>query len=346
MTSQGKLLLVGFLVAAVAGGWWLSEHVALFESVEQTGERQASSEEHAPKESAQAAVETRADPVVRPTFDIVLVEPSGEVLAAGRAARRAEVELLLNGAPFGSDNANADGEWAVQPTEPAPAGRHTLEVRASGENGLGGPFDGERLTIEVSETRERPWSTATVSRERAMPAGEGYRADPDAAEDDFPPSPSIFIGGVSVDAPGRIRVAGRTVPGSTVRVGLNGGRLGQARADQDGDWTVLGERVLTPGRHVVRADLVNTAGRVLASAELQFDRLELVAGEADGIQPPHSHQLAIEPGDNLWNIARSIYGRGDRYRLIYESNRDEIANPALIYPGQVLNVPVPEEQAE
>ncbi len=53
-------------------------------------------------------------------------------------------------------------------------------------------------------------------------------------------------------------------------------------------------------------------------------------------------KVVIQPGDNLWNIARAIYGRGIRYTVIYEANRDQIRDPDLIYPGQVFTTPHPD----
>ena len=45
-------------------------------------------------------------------------------------------------------------------------------------------------------------------------------------------------------------------------------------------------------------------------------------------------------GDCLWNIAKKFYGNGSQYTKIYDANRDKIKNPNLIYPGQVLTIPV------
>lgn len=45
-------------------------------------------------------------------------------------------------------------------------------------------------------------------------------------------------------------------------------------------------------------------------------------------------------GDCLWNIAKKFYGNGSQYTKIYDANRDKIRNPNLIYPGQVLTIPV------
>lgn len=49
--------------------------------------------------------------------------------------------------------------------------------------------------------------------------------------------------------------------------------------------------------------------------------------------------IIISEGDNLWQLARGIYGRGIEYDNIFEANKQEIENPDLIFPGQVFVVP-------
>ncbi|HLJ63773.1 MAG TPA: LysM peptidoglycan-binding domain-containing protein, partial [Stellaceae bacterium] len=49
----------------------------------------------------------------------------------------------------------------------------------------------------------------------------------------------------------------------------------------------------------------------------------------------------VQPGNSLWRIARRSLGNGTRYVDIYGSNRDQISDPNVIYPGQVLAVPKP-----
>ena len=48
----------------------------------------------------------------------------------------------------------------------------------------------------------------------------------------------------------------------------------------------------------------------------------------------------VTPGDSLWKIARSHYGIGAKWNIIYEANRDTVREPDLIYAGQVLEIPV------
>ena len=47
----------------------------------------------------------------------------------------------------------------------------------------------------------------------------------------------------------------------------------------------------------------------------------------------------VQKGDSLSKIAQEQYGDGKKWRSIFEANRDQITNPDLIHPGQVLKIP-------
>ncbi len=47
----------------------------------------------------------------------------------------------------------------------------------------------------------------------------------------------------------------------------------------------------------------------------------------------------VESGDTLSGIAKAQYGKAKRWRAIFEANRDQIDDPDLIRPGQVLKIP-------
>jgi len=47
----------------------------------------------------------------------------------------------------------------------------------------------------------------------------------------------------------------------------------------------------------------------------------------------------VERGDNLWKIAKKVYGDGDRWIDIYNANSDVIKKDHVIYKGQVLRIP-------
>jgi len=47
----------------------------------------------------------------------------------------------------------------------------------------------------------------------------------------------------------------------------------------------------------------------------------------------------VVKGDSLSKIAEREYGDANKWRTIYDANKDLIKNPDLIYPGQELKIP-------
>jgi nucleoid-associated protein YgaU len=131
-----------------------------------------------------------------------------------------------------------------------------------------------------------------------------------------------------------MRFAGSATPGARLRLYVDEQPIGEAVADASGRWAFQPDSQPSVGRHRLRIDQVSpTDGRVVARAEVPFQREELPA-EAFAQQ-----RIVVQPGNNLWRIARATYGRGIRYTVIYQANKDQIADPNKIYPGQVFALP-------
>ena len=47
----------------------------------------------------------------------------------------------------------------------------------------------------------------------------------------------------------------------------------------------------------------------------------------------------VVAGDCLWTISQRIYGTGTKWGELWANNTDIIANPRLIFPGQVIKIP-------
>jgi nucleoid-associated protein YgaU len=58
-----------------------------------------------------------------------------------------------------------------------------------------------------------------------------------------------------------------------------------------------------------------------------------------GGQQPPAGAVTVQPGHNLWTLARMHYGSGVLYTQIFTANRELIGDPNLIYPGQILTLP-------
>ena len=84
------------------------------------------------------------------------------------------------------------------------------------------------------------------------------------------------------------------------------------------------------------------------SGERRADFSDVTGGSsstAPGQQHPEAEPSAseatytVKPGDSLSKIARQHYGDAQMWPKIFEANRDQIKNPDLIHPGQVLTLP-------
>ncbi|MGO8968886.1 MAG: LysM peptidoglycan-binding domain-containing protein [Myxococcaceae bacterium] len=62
-------------------------------------------------------------------------------------------------------------------------------------------------------------------------------------------------------------------------------------------------------------------------------------GSSVSLDPKQQRTYTVVKGDSLSKIAKTLMGDAQKWRLIYEANKDTIKNPDLIYPGQVLKIP-------
>jgi nucleoid-associated protein YgaU len=71
--------------------------------------------------------------------------------------------------------------------------------------------------------------------------------------------------------------------------------------------------------------------------------LKLPGGDAPAPAPAPAPAapatVTVQPGQTLGRIAAETLGDANRWREIFDANRDQISNPNLIFPGMVLRVP-------
>ncbi len=57
-------------------------------------------------------------------------------------------------------------------------------------------------------------------------------------------------------------------------------------------------------------------------------------GGGSGVQ-----SYTVESGDTLSQIAKQCYGKASKWQAIFAANRDQLDDPDLIQPGQILKIP-------
>ena len=56
-------------------------------------------------------------------------------------------------------------------------------------------------------------------------------------------------------------------------------------------------------------------------------------------RPRNGKTYTVKPGDNLTEIAEKMLGDGDKWRMVYEANRDKLQSPDRVKVGQELHIP-------
>jgi len=69
------------------------------------------------------------------------------------------------------------------------------------------------------------------------------------------------------------------------------------------------------------------------------DFSDVEGGSSSTAPTPSGRSYTVVKGDSLSKIAKHLYGDAQKWRKIYEANRDQIKNPDLIYPGQTFTIP-------
>lgn len=291
--------------------------------------------------------------VTPPSFDVVRVSPGGRAVIAGRAEPGAEVTVLDDGIPIGTVRADKRGEWVLVPDNNLEGGDRELSLVQDLPNGdrmqseqivvLSVPVLPDKSAVGAGEAETAGTAPGEEKTEDGVLAvlvertGDGpsrVLQSPEVAGEGIGNESEVSIRSLDYDSEGEVTLAGRTEPNAIVNVYVDGEYIGSAQASEEGDWQLTPEKEVVPGQHSLRIDKVDETGAVLARIETPISRArpeELSLGDA---------LVVVQPGNSLWRIARRAYGGGVYYTEIFGANRAQILDPNMIFPGQILALPV------
>jgi len=307
------------IVAAALIGWQVSGPSAPARSAAQPAPP--------PVAAAQAAPRPEPAPPKPPSFDVVTVTPQGQAVIAGRAQPGDHVTVVDGGKPLGDATADARGEWVLVPAAPIPPGDRQLAVEATGRSGeVRRSPDVVALSVAPRAAPEK--SLAVLLPGDAETPGRVLQL-PDAAAGS---RPGLALDMAEYAAGKRLNLSGHADPGARIAVYAGTDLLGTATADAAGKWSLAAPPRQIPGTAELRLDELGGDGAVVKRIAAPFEFAKAGSLTAAGT-------YVVRRGNNLWVIARRVYGEGMRYVTIYGANRDQIRNPDLIYPGQQFVLP-------
>jgi len=274
----------------------------------------------------------------KPRFDLVRVETDGSAVIAGKAPAGAIVTILSDGIELGQATATSRGEFVAFVNTVPTQDVQTLELKAQLVDGPTVASDDTVVLLAKTETADLSLPAAesapqipTVIKATSEGVSVVQAPTPDLAILD-----QVSLDTIGYDAEGEVVLTGRGTPGQRVFIYADGKPVGANSISERGSWRMVMVD-LNAGRYVLRVDEVDPEGTVLSRVESPFQRV-FPEDELKTAGLTRSNVI-VQPGSNLWTIARIRYGSGVKYTQIYQANRDRIRDPDLIYPGQIFDLP-------
>lgn len=98
---------------------------------------------------------------------------------------------------------------------------------------------------------------------------------------------------------------------------------------------------LTGSRGGKKADFLNvqSGSSSTEAAQKKADFSNVQSGSSSTEEVLGEQRYTVQKGDTLSHISKQFYGKASAWNRIFEANRDQLDNPDLIKPGQILRIP-------
>ena len=255
-------------------------------------------------------------PVSEPTFDLVRIEQSGNIVIAGRNKSESNISIIINKKVVATERTNQDGEFVYAPSDALAPGNYVIYLVDTDKN----IKSKNSVFVYVSEQGYKN-SVSLLMTEH----GSKVMQAPELLDGD------LVVSKIDYLDTGRMVITGKALPRLRVSLTLNDKYLGFARVSDYKNFGLgvdVGE--LKAGENYkLNIRLHDTEGTTIANVEHNFVMPEMTGDD--------NTFYTVRRGDCLWIIARNFLRRGVLFTMIAE--RNNISNPDLIFPEQLLQIP-------
>lgn len=267
------------------------------------------------------------------SFDIVRIDRDGVSVLAGRAQPNQKIRIYNEDNLIGEGTSDRVGQWVITIDDEIPNEILNLKISTTNENLENELFSDQIVTImpieNLNSQIEPDMTDEIILLTQENEASRILSDDPSFLQDES----IVNIRTIDYDEE-KLILSGNAEANTEVNAYIDNKFVGKTLTDNFGKWSLNIDENIIPGDYEIRADMVDDQDFVIARTLTKFTRL------FDGVDDSFQlNKITIEPGDNLWNISRKKYGSGMQYTVIYLANSNQIVNPDLIFPGQVLLVP-------
>lgn len=290
-----------------------------------------------------------------PSFDQWRVDAEGSAVVSGQAEPGAKVRVLVDNETVAQTTSDDTGLFATLfnlPPNELPS-MMVLEaeladgqvLRSRGSVALAptvSPALAQKQNVAEENVKGEMQSNepaALLITEKGVTLLQSGKKELTAAPNAQPSDDiQVVVTITSHDGEGPLFISGTGEPDRIIRLYLNGTYLTQSTVAQNGDWKI--EIALdAPGTYLIRIDQLDKKGKVGSRFETAFEKETGADFDLKAEAEQKEVEITVKSGYSLWRIARETYGNGVLYVQLYEANKNQIKDPDLIYPGQVLNLP-------
>ncbi|MCQ2568334.1 MAG: LysM peptidoglycan-binding domain-containing protein [Alphaproteobacteria bacterium] len=252
-----------------------------------------------------------------PSFDLVRIENSGNIIIAGRNVRESNISILINKKIVATKHTNKSGEFVYAPSDALAPGNYVISLIDTDKN----IKSEDSVFVYVSERGYKNSVSLLMTKN-----GSKVMQAPELMDGD------LVVSKIDYLDTGRMVVTGRALPKLRVSLSLDDKYLGFARVSDYKNFG-LGADIgkLESGKeYKLNVRLHDSEGTTVANIEHKFVMPEMTGDD--------NTFYTVRRGDCLWIIARNFLRRGVLFTMIAE--RNNIDNPDLIFPNQLLQIPM------
>lgn len=250
-------------------------------------------------------------------FDMVRIEKNGNIIVAGRNSRESNVSIVINKKVVATEHTNRNGEFVYAPKTALKPGNYVISLVDAEKN----IKSEDSVFVYISENGYKNSVSLLMTK-----SGSKVMQAPVLQDGD------LIVSKIDYLDTGRMVVTGKALPRLRVSLSLDDKYLGFARVSDYKNYG-LGANVgkLETGKeYKLNIRLHDGSGTTIANIEHKFIMPEMTDDT--------NTFYTVRRGDCLWIIARNFLGRGILFTMIAE--RNTIQNPDLIFPDQLLQIPL------
>lgn len=264
---------------------------------------------------SKGTVKKKSEPTNIPMFDVARIQYDGLVVIAGRWQANKSISIIVNKKIVATERTDDNGEFVYTP-KLAP-GNYVISLMGAKPK----TKSADKLFLYISDADYRNSVSLLMT-----PNGGKVMQSPSVLKDG-----DLVVSKIDYLDTGRLVVTGTALPRFKVSISLNDKYLGKSYVSDYKNFGVgadVGE--LKPGtEYNLTVRMHDDSGHTVATVNHNFVMPE-TTGDSDTF-------YTVRRGDCLWVIAKNFLRRGTLYTMIAE--RNNIENPDLIYPKQLLQIP-------